>query len=199
MEKKKVGIISGGVLVLALVAMIGIAYAAFSQTLSINGSANVKANSWKIKFANLGSAQLKGGATEVTAPTINSNDTKIGDYSVLVSKPGDSITYTFDIVNEGTFDAEALESSITGLTPTCTGTGDNAEQDAANVCKHLTYSWGIPQNATQDGTIALNAGNTLTGFSITLSYSADVPAEELPKNDVAISGLDTAIVFTQAN
>ena len=197
MEKKKVGIIAGAILVLALVAAIGVVYAAYTQSLYINGSANVKANSWKIKFTNLSSAQLKGEATEVTAPTIT-NDTKIGDYSVLISKPGDSITYTFDIVNEGTFNATAEESSITGLTPTCTGTGDNATQDAANVCKHLTYSWGIPQNAVQDGTIALNAGNTLTGFSITLSYSADVPVEDLPKNDVAISGLDTSIVFTQA-
>lgn len=196
MEKKKVGIIGGGVLILALVAMIGVVYAAYSQTLNINGTATVKASSWKIKFANLSTVTLTGLAREITAPTINNNDTTIGDYSVILSKPGDSVTYTFDIVNEGTFDAEALISSITGLNPKCTGTGDKASQDAANVCKHLTYSWDFPKSGS---VIGLKAGETLTGVTLTLKYADTIPDAELPINDVAISDLDTAIVFTQAN
>ena len=135
MKNKKVGIISGGVLVLALVAMIGIVYAAYSQTLNINGDATVKANSWNIHFANLSDVELKGEAKEITKPTIKNNSTTIGDYSVLLSKPGDSIGYTFDIVNDGTFNA--ILDVIKIPTPTCTGTGESAEEDAAKVCKHL--------------------------------------------------------------
>lgn len=197
MDKKKQGLLGGGILVLALIAAVGIVYAAYSQSLSINGEATVKANSWKIKFANLGEVVKTGNPTITTAPTIVS-DTKIGDFAVTISKPGDSVTYNFDIVNDGTFNAEADPNSVTGLKPTCQGSGDNGVTDAANVCKHLTYEWIIPESVVQDGKIKLNAKSTATGFGIKLTYASDIPAEELPSNDVVISGLDTSINFKQA-
>lgn len=196
MEKKKEKIIGAGIIVFALVVAIGVVYAAYTQSLYIDGNATVKANSWKIRFANLSEVKLTGEAQQLTAPTINTNDTTIGDYSVLISKPGDSITYTFDIVNEGTFNATAPIPTVTA--PTCTGVGENATEDAANVCKYLTYTLTIPESAIQDGSI-INLPNktTITGCTITLTYSADVPHTELPTNDVAISGLNKSIVFSQ--
>lgn len=206
MDKKKQGLLGGGILVLALIAAVGIVYAAYNQTLTINGTAQVKANSWEIGFTNLSAIQKTGSASEVTTPTISADQTTIGDYSVILSKPGDSITYNFDIINKGTFNAEALVSSITGLEPTCKGTGDNADDDAANVCKYLTYEWIIPPAYNDNGVIKLNANenknNTLTGFGIKLTYAnkdgADIPKEDLPKNDVAVTGLSTSITFKQA-
>lgn len=196
MEKKKEKIIGAGIIVFALVVAIGVVYAAYTQSLYIDGNATVKANSWKIRFANLSEVKLTGEAQQLTAPTINTNDTTIGDYSVLISKPGDSITYTFDIVNEGTFNATAPIPTVTA--PTCTGVGENATEDAANVCKYLTYTLTIPESAIQDGSI-INLPNktTITGCTLTLTYSADVPHTELPTNDVAISGLNKSIVFSQ--
>lgn len=201
MDKRKYGIVGGAILMLALIAAIGIVYAAYSQSLTINGAATVKANSWKIKFANLGSATLTGEAQELTAPTINTNDTNIGDYSVILSKPGDKIKYTFDIVNEGTFDA-ITTTLFTPTNLTCTGTGETAEEDAANVCKHLKYNFNIPGSAMingqiENGQLKLDAGAKIEGMSIELSYDADVPVEDLPKNDVAISGLNAYITFVQ--
>ena len=197
MDKKKYGIVGGAILVLALVATIGVVYAAYTQSLNINGTANVKANSWKIRFANLQEVELTGEAQEIVKPKLNENATTIGDYSVLISKPGDSIKYTFDIVNEGTFNAKGIEPIIGQVT--CTGTGDNAETDAANVCKHLTYKWSIPESAKVNDEVVLNAGATIKNVSVTLTYdnTDKVQVSELPKNDVAISGLDTAIIFTQ--
>ena len=201
MDKKKRGLLGGTILILALITVVGIVYAAYSQTLNIDGTATVKSAKWEIKFANLSNVQLTGKASEVTAPSIKSNETTIGDYSVLISEPGDSVTYTFNIVNNGTFDATASIASITGLNPKCTGTGNNAEDDAANVCKYLTYSWKFPDDsiAADEDTINLGAGKTLTGVSLTLKYADSIPSEELPVNDVAISELDTSIVFTQAD
>lgn len=197
-DMKKYGIAGGAILVLALVAAIGVVYAAYTQSLNINGTANVKANSWKIKFANLQDVKLTGEAQEIVKPTLSADSTTIGNYSVLISKPGDSVTYTFDIVNEGTFNSKAIEPIIGQVV--CTGTGDNAEVDAANVCKHLTYKWNIPESAKVNDEVILNAGDTIKNVSVTLTYddTDKVEVSELPKNDVAISGLDTAIVFTQA-
>ena len=43
-------------LIISIVA-IGIGFAAFSETLTINGNASVQTSSWKVKFSDLGTAQ----------------------------------------------------------------------------------------------------------------------------------------------
>ena len=52
-------------LIISIVA-IGIGFAAFSETLTINGNASVQTSSWKVKFSELGTAQKTGTAAEVT-------------------------------------------------------------------------------------------------------------------------------------
>lgn len=236
MNNKKYKIISGGVLVIALVAMLGIVYAAYSQTLNINGDATVKANSWNVHFANLSEAQLTGEAKELTAPTIKNNSTTIGDYSVLLSKPGDRVKYTFDVANDGTFNAGLYDINISK--PICTGTGEKAEEDATKVCKHLIYKvrhqimdrgYILPINNPpiyyklgdalgDDGFCTIlppkdkyenykstcltdidDRGFLYEGLSIILYYDQNVPAEDLPKNDVAISNLGVEFIFTQVD
>lgn len=196
MEKKKYGIVGGGILVLALVAVIGITYAAFSQTLNINGTASVSVSSWKIKFANLSEVQKTGTATEITAPTINTNDTTIGDFAVKLDTPGDSISYTFDVKNEGTFNAEV--SSITIPTPTCTGMGEQAAVDAENVCKNLSYTLTYADGTAIQTGDKLNASESKS-MKLTLTYKGDINTNELPNNDVAISDLATSIIYGQAS
>jgi len=182
------------VAVIALVALVGVGYAAFSTTLTINGAGTVKASSWKIKFSNLSDATLTGKATQVTKPTISNSDTHIGDYAVTFTAPGDSVVYTFDVVNDGTFDAEI--SSITVDTPTCTGNGANATTDADNVCKNLSYKLTYA-----DGT-AVAQGDTLDSkatksLKLALTYSSSITAEQLPQDDVAIANLEVTIVYSQ--
>ena len=109
-----------GILALLVgIVAISISYATFTQNLNINGTANVTASSWSVHFANLTNVVRNGTAVEQTAPTIKSGQTSIGDYSVDFYTPGDSITYTFDVVNDGDYDAKI--SVLTKGTPTCTG------------------------------------------------------------------------------
>ena len=104
MEKtRKIKIIS---LCALLVAVLGltVAFASLSQTLTINGSAAVDAASWDIHFEKTSGkeTEVKGAAT-FTEPTLNG--TTIENFSATLTKPGDSVTYYFDIVNNGTVDA----------------------------------------------------------------------------------------------
>lgn len=190
------------VALIALVAVVGVGYAGFQRELTINGSGTVKASSWSIKFANLSAENVTGKAKELTAPATNDKGTHIGDYAVQLSDPGDSISYTFDVVNEGTFNAEI--SSIAVNTPKCTGSGENATTDAANVCDNLSYTLTYLDDATYaDGTPVakgnvLNAGEGGTKrMKLTLTYSSNIAEDKLPKNDVAISNLDVTIVYAQ--
>lgn len=195
MEKdRKTKVIAVCALLIAIISL-SIGFAAFSENLTIGGTGSVKAASWEVKFMNLQSAVLVGTATEVTAPTINTNDTNIGDYSVTLSAPGDSVSYTFDIANEGTINAAI--TSITIPTPTCTGTGESATTDAANVCSNLEYSLTYSDNT------ALAVGNTLNKEAtktakLTLKYKSITDDSLLPKNDVAISNLGITIVYSQS-
>ena len=108
MEKeRKIKVLS---LVALIVAVLGltVAFAALSQTLTINGTASVNAAEWDIHFANLSEPVIEGDATTIK-PTLSG--TSITGYTATVTKPGDSVIYEFDIVNAGTVDA--IISSIT--------------------------------------------------------------------------------------
>ena len=172
-----------------------IAFASFTQQLDIQGKATVNKSSWSIKFANLQSVVKTGTATEVTAPTINTNDTRISEYDVTLTTPGDSVSYTFDVVNEGTFNAKI--SSITIPTPLCTGNGATATTDENNVCDNLTYTLTYANGTPVAVDDTLNAGETKS-LKLTLSYSASVAAAALPKDDVSISNLAISIIYAQS-
>lgn len=196
MKNKKIWIVFTSIItVVSVLTIIGIVYAAFSQQLNVNGNATVTSSTWKVKFANLGEAEVTGAAKEITAPTIDTDDTKIGDYAVSLTLPGDSVSYTFDVVNEGTFDAQI--SSVTIPTPSCLGTGDAATNDASNVCNHITYTLKYADGTNVQSSDTLSAGQTKS-MVLTLNYSGDVSAEQLPKNDVAINNLSTTIVYSQS-
>ena len=170
---------------------ISVGFAAMSTELKVAGSANVVPASWKIRFDNLSSPVITGAATVVKAPTIQS-DTHIGDYAIDLTKPGDSVVYTFDVVNDGSLDAEL--STYTFATPTIAGTGETATADAAIVQSNLVYTLTYA-----DGT-AIQQGDTLAknesaSLKLTVGYKAD--ANTLPTNKVTISGMDITFVYGQ--
>lgn len=194
MEKERTNKILAIVAICVAVAGLTVGFAAFSSTLTINGTGTVKASNWQVRFENLSAVTKTGTASEVTAPTINTNDTNIGDYDVTFTTPGDSISYTFDVANNGTFDAEV--TTVTIPTPTCTGTGANAETDATNVCNNLTYTLTYA-----DGT-AINVADALTAsqkktLKLTLTYGTSITADKLPSDDVAISNLGITVLYSQ--
>ena len=83
---------------------LGVAFAALSSKLTINGSAKAQAGSWNIHFAKtLDMPTQTTGDASFTEPTLS--DTSILGFKATVTKPGDSVTYYFDIVNSGTVDA----------------------------------------------------------------------------------------------
>ena len=177
---------------IALVAVVGIGVAAFTTTITVNGTGNVNSSSWEIKFQNLSAVTKTGTAKVITAPTLTS--THIGDYAVDFTTPGDSVSYTFEVINNGTFDAEL--SSISLGSPKCTGTGTTANTDATNVCKYVTYTLTYSNGTALATGDKLAAGAKKT-LKLTLTYKDFTNAAHLPKNDVTISGLKSTLVFSQ--
>ncbi len=116
MEKKKnlqLGII--GVLAVAVLFM-AIGFAAYSQTLNINGAVTVKASKWSIHWDQASFAMGTGSqplSNESGLPTLS--NTSVSFESIL-QKPGDFVSFTIDAVNDGTIDADlsaiTLSSSV---------------------------------------------------------------------------------------
>ncbi len=180
--------------VIAITLAIGglsIGFAAFSQTLTINGSATVQASNWDVHFQSISGPTLTGTATQVTAPTVDASTTVISAYDVTFVTPGDSVSYDAVIINDGTFDAEV--SSISVGAPTCSPAGDSATNVCANVTHTITYADGSA--ITADDLLA--AGDTVT-VRITLTYAADTTSAELPTEDVTVGGLASTISYAQA-
>lgn len=200
MERKRSYIIIWIIAFLVSIVAVSISYAALNTTLKIDGDAKALASNWKIKYANLSNVETTGKAEEITAPTINTNDTTVGDYSVTLTAPGDSITYKFDVVNEGTFDAEI--TSFTLPTPTCKGSGTNADIDADNVCKNLEYTLKYDNGTSVAQGDELKNKNDTSGahtkhLVLKLTYKSEVSAEELPKEDVTINNLGITTIYSQ--
>ena len=184
-----------GLVVLALVLSvvgISIGFAAMSTDLTINGSAEVVPASWDIKFKDLSSPTITGDAEVTTAPTITS-DTHIGNYAVKLTKPGDSVTYTFKVANDGTIDA--LLTNFIKATPTFTGTGATASADATIVQNNFEYTVTYSDDtAITKNTDELDAESYKT-VKLVVGYKDD--ATTLPTNAVTISGLDVTFTYGQ--
>ena len=102
-RNRKIKILSLVALIVAVLGL-GVAFAALSSQLTINGSAKAQAGSWNIHFVKtLDMPTQTTGDASFTEPTLS--DTSILGFKATVTKPGDSVTYYFDIVNSGTVDA----------------------------------------------------------------------------------------------
>ena len=203
MEKtRKIKIISLCAL-LAAVLGLTVAFAALSQTLTIKGSAAVNAASWDIHFEKTSGkeTEVKGAAT-FTEPTLSG--TKIENFSATLTKPGDSVTYYFDIVNNGTVDAvilsynfptameECLNQSLSS-NPECEPFDlvKNDEVNGYDKAKYLQlfdyniyYVDGGKKLARED---TLNAGET-KHMKLVIEYKDT--ATELPENNITLTSSD---------
>ena len=208
-DNSKISLIT--LLIVSCVAL-SIGYSALSTTLKINGVANVDGMSFKIEFQNLSETSLTGNAVKITDPVISEDKTELKSYNVNFLDPGDSISYTFQIANNGTINAKLSE--IVKDTISCEGYG-NAEQatiDANNVCANLEYTLkyineeehfddsGSSKTYSNDIEVndVLNAGD-VKDMILTLKYKSPVDGVtiEEPEDDVSISGLGISLTYSQ--
>ena len=182
-----------GVLALLVgIIVLSISYAAFTQNLNINGTGNVQATSWSVHFANLTNAVTSGTAHEDVAPTIKASRTDIGDYEVSFYTPGDSITYKFDVVNDGDYDAKI--AVVTKGTPSCSGTDTTSN---TNVCNNLEYTLKYTSNNQDVSVNDTLRKNETKNMTLVLRYKSTIGQNELPTAEVTVSNLGITLQYAQ--
>ena len=184
MEKDRTKKITMIVLIVAVIGLT-VAFAALSQTLTINGSANVDAATWNIHFDNLSDAKISGEAKENSKPSINEDDkVRIDGINVTLNNPKDKVVYNVDLVNEGSIDAEISNIVVPTLTE---------EQE-----KYLEFKVAYT-NTDKELSIGdlLNKGET-KHLTITIRYKDEIDPSELPKDKQTIS-LSYELTFVQTD
>jgi len=193
-------------LAVALVGTIGVAVAAFTQDLKIEGIATVKGTSWDVHFENLKTAQVNSSlntAKENTAPVIDTTNTIIKTYDVTLKSDGDAISYTFDVKNDGDIDAKVTGIAMnTGSTLTCNSTGGTAAEQADRdnkTCANLSYTLTYADGSTVAVNDKLAAGASKT-MKLKLEYKANTSGTEYyPDADVKVSDLGVTLTYGQDN
>ena len=181
---------------------IGIAFAALSQDLTIEGQGQFNPANWDIHFANLLLDAKVGGADEIGAtPVVSADTTKITGLNVLFTKPGDSISYEFDVVNDGTINAE-LDNVTLAASKVCTGDATGADKiaDEALVCGNLvftlTYVSGGSTVAAGDS-LPHTVANSTRRMKLTIEFDEDVT--ELPTDKVTVTDMNMLLQYIQAS
>ena len=155
---------------IVLLLAISIGYAALSTTLTINGTANIAANSWLIYFTNV---QVKTGSVTATqVPTTSGTSTTTLTWVVNLQTPGDFYEYNVDVKNDGTIDAMIGSLSNTSLT--------------TNQAKYLDYTVTYSDGATIEQYDKLDSNETVT-LKVRVEFKTDLSPEDLPTENTPVT------------
>lgn len=183
MEKeRKIKLIAISALIVAVLGLT-IAFASLSQTLTINGTATLDAAKWGIKFENLSSGKVVGDAVINDTAMIAEDQITINNIDVSLKTPGDSVTYTVDLVNEGTINAEIYSIEVPKFT----------EEQEKYIDFKVTYDNG---EEVKQGDI-LNK-ETKKNLTIKVEFKKDITESDLPKSGEEIS-LSYKLNFVQTD
>lgn len=138
------------ILIILLLIIVGMAvgYAALSQALVINGTANITAE-WKILFTDIKEGTLVGAESK-TAPSYTATT---ATFDVNLLYPGASAQYVVTVANQGNINA--VLTSVDGI-------------DTANAAAQTDITYSINANADDE----LNAGTT-KDYTVTVTWNAD--------------------------
>ena len=181
------------ILIVLAVCLIGItvAYATLSQNLNISGVAKVEKTSWNIHFTKVLTPKAEGYA-EGGKATLNSDSTVLTVSEGILKVPGDTITYVFDVINEGDLDAE-VETVLTTI-DSCKASDDTT--DVTMYCDKIKYDL-----VYQDTKEAVKKNDQLLkGESKTLNliitYDKNKELTSLPNTEIVLDNITSTINYT---
>ena len=180
------------ILIVLAVCLIGItvAYATLSQNLNIRGVAYVDKTSWNIHFTNVLTPKVEGQATGGKA-TLNSGSTVLTISEGTLSAPGDKITYTFDVINEGDLPAE-VETTLTTMKSCAAEDGSDVSIFCNKIGLDLVYADTKEKVQKSD---RLLSGETKT-LNLIITYDKDKLLTSLPTSPITLSNITSTINYT---
>ena len=177
-----------GTIIVSVFLMLGIGYALLSQTLQINGTANITSK-WKILFTSVEEKEMENATTQLKEIT---DDTTL-TLNVELTQPGATATYDVVVANQG--DLDAVLSKIEGVEETNSSDPlpikvhleNIAEGDPLLKSEEKTFQVIVEWDASVD----FNETNMSKEIEITLTYEQSdggVPVVPTPGDDTVNMG-----------
>ena len=210
-ESKLLAIIA----IIIAVTGLSIAYASLSSTLKFSAAFPIKSSTWGVLFDNgslstpsTSNGGITGYASITSTPTITA--TQISGNNLGFTKPGDSVTYTFNVMNKGTIDAKIISFNYLVPSYNAVSTGEQASIDTnlvkSNLNLKLVYNISTTKIQTGDAIIInsevaenqiLKAGQTVS-LKLTIAYDMTKVSKEIPSGTVTINNYGATIIYGQA-
>ncbi len=174
-----------GVLLLLIVAVLlmTIGFAAYTQTLNINGTVTVKGSPWNVHYVE---GSITPSANSATASSATIDKTNFA-FTVTLEKPGDFYEAEIKVINEGSMEA-ILKKVTMGLSAK---DKDNATVDTKALAKYLTYTItynnGSTYSTTTEGLSTSLPKNTTHPVKVKVTYVQPDEADDLPAKDVTVT------------
>lgn len=160
---------------------VSLGYAAFSNTLTISSSAEVKPNSlnFNVDFSSSSSAvetndiaatlsATVDGFTATDATIDNTTDPKISNLKATFTEPGQSAVYSFYTYNAGRYVAY-LNSIVFQGSKTCTAKTGTTQSLVDTACNGISLSVKVGSESATTSSVA-----TITGHSLAVDASEQV-------------------------
>ena len=184
-----------GTIIVSVFLMLGIGYALLSQTLQINGTANITSK-WKILFTSAEEKEMENATTQLKEIT---DDTTL-TLNVELTQPGATATYDVVVANQG--DLDAVLSKIEGVEETNTSDPLPIKVHLENIVEGDPLLKGEEKTfqviVEWDASVDFNETNMKKEISITLTYEQSdggVPVIPTPGEDgVNMGGQNVELV-----
>lgn len=169
------------ILIMGIVSMT-IVYANFTRRLQIVNTASINNTNWDIHFENL--VKKSSTADVISAPSISDSRTIISGLNVKLNKPGDYVTYTFDIVNTGDIDAKLY--SYERSNPVCVPS--NA------ICDSIIYTLKYTDNTAISVSDELKVNERR---NVTMTVKLDDGVTLMPNEIINVTNLNAVFDYVQ--
>ena len=179
------------VALLAVVLVMAVGYAAFAQQLTINSTATIQNESgdktnWKVEFdqaktTGVGVVDTTTGSGGTVPPTgsISFSNGSNANISATLNTPGDSVKFTFTVVNYGTIKA-ALGTPVLSLT---SGEDQDGEPGGSTVkYNNVIFTVTNPVSSTLEG-----GTDASTTFTVTATFDPNATSVASGSNSAGIT------------
>ena len=175
-----------------LLLMVSVVYAALSSTLNINGTSKIAATSWDIHFENVQATSNSTVTPSVAPSALPENKVVSLTYDVQLADPGDVYEFSVDVVNGGTLDGmiELFTSTIK------VGDGPEEVVSSSTIPSYLSYSVKYSDNSDIQVNRSLNASTSRT-IIVHVELKDDITAEELAELDGTTISLKLGMSYKQ--
>ena len=170
---------------LILILSITIGFALLSTTLFINGTANIKSNTWNIHWDSDSIEETTGSVTATTPAAVTDAEEKNISFAVEFELPGDFYEFSADAVNEGSIDGKIENISIKFYEADGT-----TEIDKDDLPEEITYSLTHKDGSAISENEVIAHGGTIS-YKFRIGYNSEtttLPTEPIVvKPDIEIT------------